>query len=195
MRNTAIKVFAISACAGLAGCGGGGSGGQILPGDGSFDSLIIQTEQLTAKLQSLPATPVAMPTTGGATYNGVIAIADNLETSSEGVIGSTTLVANFSSETISGSSGNFYSLVEDTSGNLIGGGSPVPGNLTHFGSGFSGGAVNIETSGPVELEGVERIIDGELLAVFAGGGADMIAGFAFDMPAGLINVDAVLIAD
>ncbi len=188
IRHSAYLVAAF----GLVACSAGETGPKF-GGDG-FDALVAESEFLAVKLEGLDPT-VSMPTSGEVTYDGVIILADDFITSTEGVIGSTTLTANFAAETISGSSGGFYSANVDSSGNFVGGGTAVAGNLLHSGSDFTFGEVLIDTTGSVTIEGVLRNIDGEIYAVFAGPGADMIAGFVFDMPAGAITVDAAMILD
>jgi hypothetical protein len=163
------------------------------PGD-DFEALVNELEILATKLDSLSPT-VVMPSSGEVTYDGGIILVDDVFTSSEGVIGSTNLTANFATETILGSSENFYSVAFDLDGNPIGAGIPVSGDLAHLGSDFTFGDVIIDTTGSVVIEGTLRSIDGEIYAVFAGPSADMIAGVGFDMPAGAIDVDAFLIVD
>lgn len=196
MKRVMVSTTVVLACVGLVACGGGTVGGGRSSGDASFDELFSQGEVLAIKLSDLSATDV-MPASGEVTYTGVIILADDLLTlpSAEQVIGSTSLKANFGSETITGNSDNFYSFPVDAFGNPIGGGTAVDGNLEHAGSDFTFGEVIISTTGSVVIEGTLRSIDGEIYAVFAGPDADMIAGVGFDMPAGAIDVDAVLVVD
>ena len=69
MRNTAIKVFAFSACAGLAGCGGGSETAF----DNAYDGYIAMADSFVAA--GYDVTPVANippPTASPATYDGFI---------------------------------------------------------------------------------------------------------------------------
>lgn len=188
MRRYRNLAAVLLACSGLASCGGGS------PADGSFEALYDDADALAVKLNTLFPTEV-MPTSGEVQYNGVIFLADDIFTSTQQVIGATNLTANFASETISGTSDNFYAYSVDSFGNPVGGGTSVDGELSHSGNDFSFGEVFITTTGSVVIEGTLRTIDGEIYAVFAGPNADMIAGLGFDMPAGPIDVDAVLIVD
>ena len=196
MQRVMVSTIVVLACGGLVACGGGTVGDGRSTGESNFEELYSQGEVLAIKLSDLAPT-AELPTSGEVTYTGVIIMADDLFTlpSSEQVIGSTSLTANFGSETISGNSENFYSFAVDSFGNPTGGGTAVEGSLAHAGSDFTFGEVIIGTTGSVVIEGTLRSIDGEIYALFAGPDADMIAGIGFDMPAGAIDLDAVLVVD
>lgn len=182
--------LAVSACS-----GSGGSGSVIGGGSTDYNTLISEAGRLSTRLGTLTAT-TTLPS-GGATYSGVVALADDFDTSTTGVVGAANLTANFGASTISGTGTGFYETAVTTSGGATAGsGTPVAGSLNFSGSGL-GTVFILDVDGTVTIEGTPRTIAGSAAGAFFGPSAEMIAAFGTDLPTTSTgyDVDIAIVAD
>ena len=180
-----ISVLTLSACSGSDNAG--------LSAD--FTALVWEGERLGARLETLEPTP-ALPSSGGAVYDGVIVLVDDISLSTTGTIGSVNLTANFNAPTsISGTAGNFFNTAVNSVGDPVGTGSPVAGALTLSGSALDT-VFELGIAGNVTVDGASRPLDDTMLAAFAGPNAEMVTAFGLDLAAGTgYDLDVFLVAD
>lgn len=185
---TVISMLSLSL---IAACSGGAQVGF----NQEFASLVTEADRLTTRLEPLSETP-ALPGSGGATYQGVVILADDFNSSDTGVVGTANLTANFNAPaSISGTGTGFYQAGINASGNPTGTGTPTPGSL-NFSANNIGTAFNLGVDGTVTIDGTSRTINGTAPAAFFGPNAEMFSALGTDLPTTTAyNVDIAIIAD
>ncbi len=132
-----FRYLVIASVALLSACGGSGGGGGGGGANSDFDALVNRTEALSARFNDTRGleTPVAeMPTAGSATYSGVAIYfgvdAGGSDPEAFGALGEFVGVANFTSETFTGTADSFIeianaeALLDDESDSV----DPIGGN-------------------------------------------------------------------
>lgn len=194
------KIFVgIGACLGVAACGGSGSvstGTPISGGSLAFTTLVSEANRLSNDLATAPIT-TTLPSSGGATYQGVVVLADDFAgTTVSGVIGTANLTANFSTPTISGTGTGFYSANVSSTGTATGVGTPVNGSLNFSGTPNAAG-FPLGVDGTVEIGGAARTISGSAIGGFYGTSAQGFFAGGVGLPTTnpSYDVDIAIIAD
>ena len=153
---TALSLFA---CFLLSACGSSAPIGF----SADFATLVTEADRLSNDLAPLAATP-ALPGSGGATYQGVVILADDFATSTSGVVGTANLTANFNAPaSITGTGSGFYQSGINASGNPTGTGTPVGGSL-NFSANNIGTAFPLAVDGTVTIENRVYLVDATLNA-------------------------------
>ena len=190
MMRSSAALLAFAALS-LSACGGGTQFG-FTP---EFVNLVNEADRLTTQLQPLAQTP-ALPAAPGATYQGVVIVADDFTTSTTGVVGTANLTANFGAPaSISGTGTGFFQTALNASNNPTGTGSPVGGSLV-FGATNIGTSFNLDVDGTVTIDGVPRTINGTAPTAFFGPNAEMVSGLGTDLPTDTAyTADIAIVAD
>lgn len=183
--------FALIPVVFLSACGGGGQVGLST----EFATLVTEADRLSNDLAPLSATP-ALPGSGGATYTGVVILADDFTTSTTGVVGTANLTANFNAPAaISGTGTGFFQSGINASGNPTGTGTPVGGSLNFTATGI-GTTFPLAVAGTVTIDGTPRTINGTANGGFFGPNAEMVAAFGTDLPTTTTyDVDIAIVGD
>ena len=187
-RSISLSLLSIMA---LSACGGNNPVGL----SAEFATLVSEADRLSTRLAPLAATP-ALPGAGGATYQGVVILADDFTTSTTGVVGTANLTANFNAPaSITGTGTGFYQSGINASGNPTGTGTPVVGSLNFSGNNI-GTSFPLAVDGTVTIDGTPRTINGTANAGFFGPNAEMVSAFGTDLPTTTAyDVDIAIVAD
>lgn len=161
-----IQTIAAVGVISVLGACGGGSSGDGLPSFESVDDAVAAAAAAQDRIDAFDLTPLAeIPTTGSATYEGVIAINDEdaTDAADASVLGGVAITLDFAdAANATGTAGNFL----DTAG------TPVDGTLTFSNFGYAQGTNN----GSVTAE-----LDGQLANV---GRTGTDADYIYDMQGG-----------
>lgn len=177
------KKFALAAAAALtlAACGGSSSGNGV-PGFASFDDGVDRYGALLdAILENEPTSPSDIPTSGDASYLGVIGL-NPINDQSDVVIGGVNVKVDFDAGELSGNAGNFRAA-DNT---------PRQGSLRlEDGQLRRSGDVVVATMdirGSVELQGELRGVNADGSAIFVGDDATYLGGSIFGTMRGDSNI-------
>ncbi|QMU57785.1 MAG: hypothetical protein GKR98_06000 [Boseongicola sp.] len=163
---TGAALFALTAC------GGGGTGTLVVP----YGDLDTEYDALQPLVLAL-STTTTMPGTGSAGYSGTILIGDDLSTAGTGYLGRAIIGANFQTQTIDGSAGNFYNVNLDGSGD--------PDTVI----GLVSGSIDIDSVGFSGADGDEfnSTLTGTIAGMLIAGGID--GEFVGATPLGVVAID------
>lgn len=180
-----VSVVLLTAC----------SGGSQVGFSQQFADLVTEADRLSDALAPLTSTP-ALPAAGGATYQGIVILADDFDTSTTGVVGTANLTANFNAPaSISGTGTGFYQASLNASNNPTGTGTPTPGSLA-FSANNIGTSFPLDVTGTVTIDGTARTINGTATTGFFGPNAEMVSTFGTDLPTNTAyDVDIAIVAD
>lgn len=169
----------------LSGCGGGGGGGGNAGSSPSFASYDAQFVSLAERNQNIPfSDPASLPTTGSATYSGVLAVQSGLLVAA----GDLTLNANFGpvSNPITGSVTNIVNNENQRySGSLAIGNSSID-RTADVNTDYTFAA---SLTGQLGLNGETGVVNGEILGDFLGTDQRSVAGEVFGTISNLSAAD------
>lgn len=176
----------------LSACSSGGAGGF----GPEFAFLVSEAERLSIEAANVAGDPATLPGTGGASYQGIVILANDFDTSTTGVVGTANLTADFDASTISGTgTGFFQTAIDGTTDNPTGSGTVTAGSLD-FSAGSIGTTFPLTVSGTVTIDGTSRTINGTADAGFFGPTAGFFAAYGTDLPTlTAYNADIAILAD
>ncbi len=197
MNRSPTAVAAIATLM-LAGCTG--TNLSVIGTSAEYNTLISEASRLGTRLAPLAPTPALPSSPSGATYQGVVVIADDFTApSATGIVGQANLTANFGTPSVTGTgTGFFQTSVNSGGGAVSGSGTPASGSLNFASAGFVGTAFVLNVDGTVQLDGSSRTISTQpILGSFFGPNAEMVSAAGTDVPttSSGFNVDIAIIAD
>ena len=160
----------------LAACGGGGTGNG--PSVESFAARFAELSSDPNLNSSTPNATLAV-TTGSANYEGIV----NMALSSNGYFGTFSMDVDFTSDTFSGSAGNFEqyaaSVASESNGSPVKGGFDMSGTLTGNNETVEGG-LDGTAIGEIDGHTVDMAVSGSITGLNAEGVRVYFDGDGFD---------------
>ena len=187
---------ALAACGVLTACSGATV--NLSTGSGAeFNALVNESQRLSDRLLLLSPTATLPTTATGATYQGVVIVADDFTTSTTGVVGTADLTAHFTTPSVTGTGTGFFQTALNASNNPTGTGSPVPGSLNFASTSFIGTAFIMDVNGTVQIDGTSRTIGDPIAGAFFGPNAEMITAGGVNVATTSpgFDVDIAVVAD
>ncbi|MGL4309126.1 MAG: hypothetical protein ACRCSU_01465 [Paracoccaceae bacterium] len=168
MRLT-IALMALPVAVALAGCE------DVRP---EIDERLAASQAMANRLAAQGDTAV-MPVSGTARYNGYGLLTANSSPDDVAVIGTATVDANFASNTLSGTVGDFVGQDDENVDQRFSGNIALTNGIIGFGS---ASGIEMDYSGVLEGNEDRIVVDGIMTGAFAGTGATGIAVIAENDP-------------
>lgn len=168
--KTALPLIVAST---LAACGGSSTSSGSSP-SASFSEIADEARDFFEELETTPFTsPTTLPSSGSATYDGVIGA--NLDNGSA-VAGDLELIANFGSDSISGSASNFFDDQENSLGGSLAISDSFLDRTANTDIDYTFGA---SLAGTLTSDDGDAVVDAIILGDFLGSSHRNVGGIVF----------------